>query len=153
MEKATKRIVVTSGYWNPLHVGHVNLFREAKKLGDILVIIVNNDEQVRIKGSAPFMPETERVELIRALRYADEVVLSIDKDKSIARTMEMVAKKYNGRLFFAKGGDRNAGNIPESETRVCEKYGIKIINQVGGGKVQSSSWLIKNSSEFKTKQA
>ena len=74
-----KKIVVTSGYFNPLHIGHINLIREAKKLGEFLVVIVNNDEQVKIKGSDPFMPESERMEIIKALKHVDEVFLSIDK--------------------------------------------------------------------------
>lgn len=137
-----KKIVITSGYFNPPHIGHINLLREAKKLGDILVVIVNNDEQVKIKGSIPFMPEQERIEIIKALRYTDEVMLAVDKDKTITKSLKLIAKKYAGKLFFAKGGDRNADNIPESERKVCEKLGIKIINGVGGDKVQSSSLLL-----------
>ena len=135
-----KKIVITSGYFNPLHIGHINLIKDAKKLGDFLVVIVNNDEQVKIKGSNPFMPEQERIEIVRALRYADDVVLSVDKDESVIESLKMVAKLYPGELFFAKGGDRNADNIPEK--KVCEEFNIKIINNVGGGKVQSSSWLL-----------
>jgi len=142
MEKATKKVVITSGYFNPLHIGHINLIREAKGLGDFLAVIVNNDEQVKIKGSVPFMPEQERIEIIKALRYADDVVLSIDKDGSVVESLKMVAKKYPGELFFAKGGDRNVGNIPEKG--VCDKLGIKIVNGVGGDKVQSSSSLLRN---------
>lgn len=138
------KIVITSGYWNPLHIGHINLIKEAKKLGDILVVVVNNDEQVKIKGSVPFMPEQERMEIVKALRYADEVMLSIDKDRTVAKSLEAIAKKYQGDLYFAKGGDRNIGNIPESEVKVCEQFGIKVINGVGGDKVQSSSWLLNN---------
>jgi cytidyltransferase-like protein len=135
-----KKIVITSGYYNPLHIGHINLIKEAKNQGDFLVVIVNNDEQVKIKGSTPFMPEQERIEIIKALRYADDVVLSIDKDGSVIESLKMVAKLYPGELFFAKGGDRNIDNIPEK--KVCEEFNIKIINNVGGGKVQSSSWLL-----------
>lgn len=136
------KVVITSGYFNPLHIGHVNLIREAKKLGDFLVVIVNNDEQVRVKGSVPFMPEQERIEIIKALRYADDVVLSVDKDGSVVESLKVVAQKYSGELYFAKGGDRHSGNIPEVE--VCKEFNIKIINGVGGGKVQSSSWLLNN---------
>jgi len=136
-----RKIVITSGFFNPLHIGHINLIREAKELGDFLVVIVNNDEQVKIKGSASFMPEQERIEIIKALRCADGVVLSIDKDGSVIESLKMVAKKYPGELFFAKGGDRNVDNIPEK--KVCEELNIKVINGVGGGKVQSSSWLLK----------
>lgn len=136
--------MITSGYWNPLHVGHINLFRDAKKLGDVLVVVVNNDEQVKLKGSALFMPENERLQIIKALKHVDEVILSVDTDVSVAKTLEMIAKKYPEELYFAKGGDRNSGNIPNQETEVCKKYDIKVINGVGGDKVQSSSWLIKN---------
>lgn len=136
-----RKVVITSGYFNPLHIGHINLIREAKKLGDFLVVIVNSDEQVRIKGSVPFMPEQERIEIIKALRYADDVVLSIDRDGSQIESLKILAQKYPGELFFAKGGDRHSGNIPEVD--VCKKFNIKIVNGVGGGKVQSSSTLIK----------
>lgn len=143
------KVVITSGYFNPLHIGHINLIREAKKIGDFLVVVVNNDEQVKIKGSIPFMPEQERIEIIKALRYADEVVLAADKDRSVAESLKMIAQRYPGQLlYFAKGGDRNAGNIPESEVKICEQFGIKVINGVGGDKVQSSSWLIKNSKKM-----
>ena len=148
-----KKIVITSGYFNPLHIGHINLIREANELGDFLVVIVNNDEQVKIKGSIPFMSEQERIEIIRALRYADEVVLSVDNDRTVAESLKMIAQKYPGQLlYFAKGGDRNAGNIPESEKKVCEEFGIKVINGVGGDKVQSSSWLLNNTVKHKKEQ-
>lgn len=140
-----RKVIITSGFFNPLHIGHINLIREAKKLGDFLVVIVNNDEQVKIKGSIPFMPEKERVEIIRAIKYVDEVFLSIDKNISVAESIKMIAKKYpEEELIFAKGGDRNADNIPDQEKKVCKDFGIKIINRVGGDKVQSSSWLLKN---------
>jgi cytidyltransferase-like protein len=149
--KSNKKIVITSGYWNPLHIGHINLIREAKKLGDFLVVIVNSDEQVKIKGSIPFMPQRERMEIIRALKYANDVVLSIDKDESVIESLKMIVKKYPGKFFFAKGGDRNIDNIPEKD--ICGRLGIKIINNVGGGKVQGSSWLLKNVSKIKKKIA
>jgi D-beta-D-heptose 7-phosphate kinase/D-beta-D-heptose 1-phosphate adenosyltransferase len=144
------KVIITSGYFNPLHIGHVSLIKEAKKLGDFLVVIVNNDNQVKLKGSISFMPEQERIEIIKALRYADEVFLSIDDYPEgahvpISKSLEAIAKKYQeAELFFAKGGDRHAGNIPESEREVCEKYNIRVVSGVGGGKIQSSSWLIKN---------
>jgi cytidyltransferase-like protein len=140
------KVIITSGYFNPIHIGHINLIREAKDLGDFLIVIVNNDEQVKIKGSIPFMSEQERMEIIKALRYADEVILSIDQDKTVTESLISIAKKYpDDELFFAKGGDRNADNIPEKD--ICDKLGIKIINEVGGDKVQSSSQLLKNVSK------
>ena len=140
-----KKVVITSGFFNPLHLGHTNLMREAKKLGDFLVVIVNNDNQVTVKGSVPFMSEKERLEIIGDLRYVDEVFLSIDQDIAIAKSLEFVAKKYDdAKLLFAKGGDRNLDNLPESEKLVCQKFNISIVCGVGGKKVQSSSWLIDN---------
>ena len=141
-----EKVIITSGFFNPIHIGHLNLLREAKKLGDFLVVIVNNDEQVRVKGSSSFMSEEERVAIIKDLKYVDEVFLSIDKDITIAQSLKALAEKYKGKeLFFAKGGDRNINNIPEEERKVCEEFNIKVVSNVGGGKVQSSSSLIKNS--------
>ena len=143
-----KKIIITSGFFNPIHVGHMNLFKEAKKLGDFLLVIVNNDSQVKVKGSIPFMFEKERLELIKEIKHVDRVLLSIDKDITVAKSLEFVAKKYPGQLYFAKGGDRNVDNIPESERRVCEKFNIKIVNGVGGGKVQSSSWFLNSIKKY-----
>lgn len=144
--KSNKKIVITSGFFNPLHAGHINLIREAKKLGDFLVVIVNSDKQVKIKGSVPFMLEQERIKIVKALRYADDVILSVDKDGSVIESLKMVAKKYPGELFFAKGGDRNVDNIPEKD--VCAELKITIVNGVGGDKIQSSSRLIKTAGKL-----
>ena len=144
-----KKVVITSGYFNPLHIGHINLISVAKKLGDILVVIVNNDEQVKLKGSVSFMPEKERLEIMGALKYVDEVFLSIDTDTEWQHnTLNFLAKKYKGNeIIFAKGGDRNFDNLPESEKKVCQEFDIKVVNKVGGAKVQSSSWLLDRSSK------
>lgn len=136
-----KRIVIASGYFNPLHKGHLEYLKKAKELGDFLVVIVNNDQQVKIKGSHAFMPEQERMKIIRALRPVDAVFLSVDNDASVVKSIEAVAKKYPGKIFFGKGGDRNSGNIPEKE--ICDRLGIKIVDRLGG-KVQSSSSLINS---------
>ncbi len=139
------KIIITSGYFNPVHSGHLNLLREAKKLGDFLVVIVNNDEQTKVKGSIDFLPENERLEIIKSIKYVDDAILSVDRDRTVAKSIRLIAEKFpNKQLFFAKGGDRNTDNIPEDEKRVCEEFSIKIINNIGGGKVQSSSWLIQN---------
>ncbi|MFA4871561.1 MAG: adenylyltransferase/cytidyltransferase family protein [Patescibacteria group bacterium] len=129
--------VAVSGYFNPLHVGHLQMIREAKKLGDYLVVIVNNNEQVKLKGSIPFMTEQDRAEIVRALKDVDEVFIAIDKDRSVCESLRAVKPD-----IFANGGDRNAGNIPEAA--VCEELGIEIIDNVGGGKIRSSSELLKN---------
>lgn len=145
-----RKLIITSGYFNPLHMGHINYLEAAKKLGDVLVVIVNNDKQVEIKGSTPFMTEEERMAIVRAIRCVDEVFLSIDEDGSVSKSIKSIAGKKSGlELLRGLGGDRNYKNIPESEKEVCKKYNIKIINGVGGDKVQSSSWLLRNASSQK----
>jgi cytidyltransferase-like protein len=121
--------VCTSGYFNPLHKGHVRLIQEARKLGDRLVVIVNNDTQVRLKGSVPFMDEMERLEIVSALRDVDQAVLSIDDDSTVCKTLSRIRPN-----LFAKGGDSTSSNVPEQE--ICQ-----VVFGVGGGKIQSSSWL------------
>ncbi len=115
-------------------MGHLECLELAKKLGDKLVVIVNNDEQAILKKGKAFMPLNERVEIIKALRCVDEVVISIDKDRTVCKTLEMLKPH-----IFAKGGDRNAGEIPESI--VCKTHNIKIVDGLGA-KIQSSSDLI-----------
>ncbi len=128
--------ICTSGYFNPLHIGHLKLLEEAKALGDYLVVIVNNDEQVNLKGSKPFMNQEERCEIVRALKCVDEVVLSIDYGKSICNTLEMINPDV-----FAKGGDSTLDNVLEKV--LCEKLKIKLVLGIGGDKIQSSSWLLQ----------
>jgi cytidyltransferase-like protein len=135
--KAEKKIVLASGYFNPLHLGHLEYLELAKKLGEKLIVIVNNDYQVKIKGSLPFMNQDDRVQLVKELKCVDEVFLSIDQDKSVCKSIEYLAKSKGGNIF-AKGGDRVVGNIPEKE--ICEKLGIKIIDGLGE-KIRASSEL------------
>ncbi len=139
--KKKKIIVATSGYFNPLHIGHLDLFKRAKQLGDQLVVIVNNDEQVRAKGSAPFISEKERLKIIRAIKFVDKAVLSIDKDRTVKKTLAKIKPD-----IFAKGGDSAMENIPEID--LCRKMGTKIIIGLGR-KIQSSSWLIKKAAKVK----
>ena len=136
------KVIIVSGYWNPIHIGHIAYLREAKKLGDYLIVIVNNDNQVKLKGSVPFMNEKERVEIVKAIKYVDEVILSNDIDKTVCCTLCVIEYRYfDDEVFFVKGGDRNLDNIPEKDT--CNRLNIKMIFDVGGSKLQSSSTLIK----------
>jgi len=128
-----KRVVV-SGYFNPLHIGHLSYLIEAKKLGDWLTVIVNSDKQVALKGSQPFMNELERGLIIMHLKPVDSVIIARDEDGSVCKTLE-----YLKPDIFAKGGDRTIDNIPERNT--CEELGIQMIFNVGGSKIQSSSKL------------
>jgi len=130
------KIVVASGYFDPLHVGHVEYLEKAKKLGDKLIVIVNNDIQCNLKKGFSFMNQDERLKIIQALRCVDEVFLSIDKDRTVCKSLEFLKPQ-----IFAKGGDRTADEIPEAE--ICKKNNIKIIDGLGE-KIQASSNLIAN---------
>jgi len=100
-----QKIILASGYFNPLHVGHLEYLELAKGIGDKLIVIVNNDKQVKIKGSIPFMNEGDRLRIVKALKCVDEVFLSIDFDKSVCNSIESLAKKYKDcEIIFAKGG-------------------------------------------------
>jgi D-beta-D-heptose 7-phosphate kinase/D-beta-D-heptose 1-phosphate adenosyltransferase len=113
--------------------------KEAKQLGDELVVILNTDEFLKKKKGYVFMLYRERKEILTSVRYVDCVVRCIDKDQTVAKTLELVRPHV-----FAKGGDRTTENIPEAEREACQKWGIKLVFGVGGKKIQSSSWLIKN---------
>ena len=136
------KAVIVSGYFNPLHRGHVELFHKAKSNGDSLFVIVNNDYQRKLKKSKKFMLEDERVLIINELKITDKVFLSIDKDRTVNKTLEFIFENYSKsfELIFANGGDQNIKTIFESE--ICNKLGIELIDNLGE-KVQSSSWLLK----------
>lgn len=142
IKKVRKLIVVAvSGGFDPVHVGHVRLFQKAKKLGDKLVVILNNDNWLMAKKGYVFMPQKERKEVLEALAYVDEVVLTKHpknpKDMSVCEELFEIKPD-----IFANGGDRKLNNIPEVD--VCNKIGCKMVFNIGnGGKIQSSSWLVK----------
>ena len=142
----SKKSVVVSGYFNPLHLGHLELFEKAKEAGDMLIVIVNSDLQRELKGSKEFQTENERLEIIRALRNIDMAYLSIDQDSTQIKTLEMLYTRYviegGLKLAFANGGDQNNTTIPER--LICEGLGIELIDGLGK-KIQSSSWLLANS--------
>lgn len=141
-----KKVVAVSGGFDPVHIGHVRMFSEAKKLGDRLVVIINNDNWLRTKKGFIFMPEQERAELISHFADVDEVVITShtedDSDRSVSRELANVRPH-----IFANGGDRNnEADVPE--TIVCAQYNIEMVFNVGqGGKVQSSSWLTGKKSD------
>ena len=124
-------VVAVSGYFDPLHIGHLEYLEMAKELGDKLVVIVNSDKQAILKKGKPFMKEDDRLEIVASLKCVDEVFLSIDKDNSVCKSLEAIKPD-----IFANGGDRSLSEIPE--TAVMEKYNIKIVDGLGE-KIRSSS--------------
>jgi cytidyltransferase-like protein len=145
-------IVAVSGYFNPLHVGHLEMITRAKKLGDKLIVIVNNDKQVALKGSVPFMSEKDRLKIIGALRDVDKVFLSIDDYKLPSGHVPVIKSLAKIKPnIFANGGDRHSlGDVPEYE--ICQKLKIKMVDGLGK-KIRASSQMIACAALAKAKKA
>jgi len=127
------KIVAVSGYFDPIHVGHLEYLKLSKQLGDKLVVIVNNNHQCVLKKGKPFMDEKDRVDIVKSLKMVDEVFLSIDTDKSVCASLEAIKPD-----IFANGGDRSTDEVPESI--ICKKYNIQMSDGLGD-KIRSSSDL------------
>ncbi len=135
------KVIIVSGYFNPIHKGHIEYFNNAKANGDKLIVIVNSDHQRSLKGSKEFQNEDERVFIVSNIKSVDMVFLSIDRDRTVCQTIKNVydqlSSEYN--IAFANGGDQNNDSIPEKP--ICEELGVELIDGLGG-KIQSSSWLL-----------
>ena len=128
-------LITISGGFDPIHIGHIRLIKAASELG-YLIVILNTDEVLMRKKGYVFMPLAERKELLENIKGVSRVVVSIDEDDSVSRTLEAVKP-----AVFANGGDRDSEKeIREAET--CSRLGIQMAFNVGGGKIQSSSDLI-----------
>ena len=129
------KIVAVSGYFDPLHVGHLDLFERSKKLGDKLIVIVNNDSQSKLKKGSHYIPHDERMRIVKALECVDDVVLSIDEDLSVCETLRSIKPDV-----FAQGGDRKNYEVPEAV--ICKELGIEMVDGMGE-KIQASSEILK----------
>ena len=148
------RVVVISGFFNPLHIGHIDYISSARNLGDFLIVIVNSDDQVKLKGSVHIMSQDDRLRIIRNINGVDRSVIAIDKDESVCQTIrEEFNRLQNDPFFedmiFANGGDRKEGKVPEDILE--NELGIRMVYNIGGEKVQSSSELIKKIDIFSKK--
>lgn len=130
----SKSIVVASGYFDPMHYGHVEYLQKSKDIGDKLIVIVNSDKQASMKKGQAFMPAAERVRLVRALECVDAAVIAVDDDRTVCKTLSLLHPH-----IFTNGGDQTNQSIPEA--KVCTELGIQMCDGLGG-KVQSSSWLL-----------
>jgi cytidyltransferase-like protein len=140
-EIVKKKAVIVSGYFNPIHKGHIEYFNSAKKLGDALFIIVNNDSQRVLKGSKEFQTQEERLFIIENIKATDKVFLAIDNDRTVCETIRYIHKTESDHydLAFANGGDQNNTSIPEAS--ICMELNIELLDGLGE-KIQSSSWLL-----------
>ena len=136
-----QKAIIVSGYFNPIHKGHLEYFINAKALGDELFVIVNNDHQRALKGSKEFQDEQERMFIVQNIKAVDQCILSIDTDRTVMATLQKIHKENHSLydLAFANGGDQNNDTIPERA--ICEELGIELLDGLGG-KIQSSSWLL-----------
>ena len=137
-----QKAIIVSGYFNPIHKGHLEYFNNAKAMADQLFVIVNNDHQRELKGSREFQDENERMIIVSNIKAVDKAILSIDADRTVCTTIKMIAEQYGVEfeLGFANGGDQNNDTIPERA--VCEQMNVALIDGLGD-KIQSSSWLLK----------
>ena len=136
-----KKSVIVSGYFNPIHKGHIEYFHNAKSLGGELWVIVNNDKQRKLKGSKEFQNEDERCLIVTELTVVDRCILSLDEDRTVVKSLKTIYKQFSHEydLFFANGGDQSNESIPESV--ICDELGITLIDGLGD-KIQSTSWLL-----------
>ena len=140
-----KTAIIVSGYFNPIHKGHLELFNKSKLQGDELWVIVNSDLQRGLKGSKEFMGEDERLLIVSSLKMVNFSMIAIDEDRTVSETLralyvKSIANDPKYQISFANGGDQNNDSIPEA--RICQELGIYLIDGLGG-KIQSSSWLLK----------
>ena len=137
-----RKAVIVSGYFNPVHKGHLELFKKANEIGDFLIVLVNSDLQRKQKGSKEFQDESERLQIIQSLKSVGYACISVDKDKNQVESLKMIHHKFGDvfDLTFANGGDQNNNTIPES--LICNELGITLVDGLGD-KIQSSSWLLK----------
>ena len=131
------KIIITSGYFDPIHEGHIECLNLAKKLGDKLIVIINSDEQAILKKGKPFMNQKIREIIVYNLKAIDETLIAVDKDGSVCESIKLIHSKYNkgNKLIFAKGGDRFSNEVHEK--KVCDELNIKIVDGLGS-KINSS---------------
>jgi len=138
-----KSIIVMSGGFDPVHKGHLRMFREASWLGHHVVIGLNSDEWLTRKKGKPFMKWEERAEILESCKFVNQVLPFDDSDETASDIIKQVCslyRDYDVNVYFANGGDRGKGNVPEMPT--CKELNVIMLWGVGGGKIQSSSWLI-----------
>jgi cytidyltransferase-like protein len=137
-----KTLVIVSGYFNPVHKGHIEYLTRSKGLGDFLYVIVNNDYQRELKGSKPFMMADERKLIIESLKVVDRAMVAVDTEKTVNESIKFIMNEIGSqfnKILFANGGDQNRNTV--GEAKLCEELGIELADGLGD-KIQSSSWLL-----------
>lgn len=139
IEDNPERIIIVSGHFLLLHEGHYDYIDGAAKLGKVLVII-NNDDQIKQKGNLPLFSTEFRIRQLESMKNVWKVIVSIDQDRTVCKTLEMIRSKYPYTIImFGNGGDVTLHNHSTEESQVCEKHNIYEVFGVGGNKKDSSS--------------
>ncbi|MDD7913397.1 adenylyltransferase/cytidyltransferase family protein [Polaribacter ponticola] len=140
-KKNEKKAIIVSGYFNPIHKGHLEYFNNAKALADELFVIVNSDFQRNLKGSKEFQKEAERLFIVQNIKAVDKAIVSVDEDRTVCESIRTIFEAYGDEyeLGFANGGDQDNNSIPEAP--ICKELNIQLIDGLGD-KIQSSSWLL-----------
>ena len=143
-----KKVVVISGYFNPCHMGHIEYARAARDVAGpegIVYCIINSDAQSHLKKGYSFIPEKDRLAVMNAMRYIDHAILSVDTDRTVCKTLELLctSAEYETPTHFLNDGDVTAQNRCPEEV-VCETHGIALV-YASNGKIQSSSWILEKS--------
>jgi glycerol-3-phosphate cytidylyltransferase/D-beta-D-heptose 7-phosphate kinase/D-beta-D-heptose 1-phosphate adenosyltransferase len=136
------RISIVSGYFNPIHIGHLRMIRAAKELAPHLVVIVNNDRQQLLKKGRILMTEDDRQAIVAELRSVDEAFVAVDDDPTVVASLRSVRERYpDAELLFCNGGDRSdAGDpVPSAEAHLTEEIGLQMVYGVGGEEKSDSS--------------
>ncbi len=144
-----KSVIIISGGFDPVHKGHLRMFREASWLGHQVIVGLNSDDWLTRKKGKPFMDFKERKEILEGFKYINQVLAFDDKDETANDIIKQVCSLYRDfdvNIYFANGGDRTSDNVPEM--KVCDELGVEMIWGVGGGKIQSSSWLTGGKNEL-----
>ena len=138
-----KSVIILSGGFDPVHKGHIRMFREAANLGAQVIVGLNSDEWLTRKKEKPFMNWDERAEILESCKFVNQVLPFDDSDETANDIIKEVCSLYRDfdvNIYFANGGDRGKGNVPELD--ICKDLNVVMLWGVGGGKIQSSSWLI-----------
>ena len=141
-ENWIKNVIIVSGGFDPVHKGHIRMFREAANLGANVVVGLNSDDWLTRKKGKPFMKWDERAEILESCKFINQVIPFDDSDDTASNVIERVHLMYSSdyNIYFANGGDRKLGNVPELD--ICKELEVVMLWGIGGGKIQSSSWLI-----------
>ena len=149
-EEWIKNVIIVSGGFDPVHKGHIRMFREAANLGAQVIVGLNSDDWVTRKKGKPFMNWDERAEILESCKFVNQVIAFNDSDNTASEAILYVHNMFEHRnedynIYFANGGDRGKGNVPELDT--CKDLNVVMLWGIGGGKIQSSSWLISGDND------